>query len=529
MVYTEVEEAKCCLQGTPLQTQLETMNDYSRLLHLHLKDKLGLNDSEALKAVRHHHRNFPDVFSERSVHEGMPDEMQAAFLLGETQVIASENAAGDTYDSIMDEIKAVARGRLSASQPKDYVLSLFAEWDFYVAPSGFQDLPTNMLLKDLFLQLRKVQPVLIPTKCPAGLFGISSETWSFDASDVTSGRKIEDVRHIYGVFEWGNSVDSQTPGRLPIKRLGSSWQSCASKAPSVASWLARHNTKTGVGWFCRALIGWHFVLPRSTFDLQSSIPSMTRLADLLSSDDPLEQIQGCRACLILVVREISLLSGTGWTADTFLDVASHQRLSELARNDPQQLTEFVSPMHLALDPLMAHLFSMPLSVLEEAVFELICEFLLLDARLCRERGVRAILGEWHALQDQVPAPDLAMSENKDGSNYGPAKTKEYSEDVHDNSEYQGSSGAHSKTCIGLVHWETFCQARAQQQDTMTIALRTTPHVPFYEAVRTSGCGSSESAPEYKIFGVWMPLGVGCRAADIGAVVVDEDEADAFVV
>jgi hypothetical protein len=521
MVYAEVEEAECCLRLTPLQTQLEKMNDYSRLLHLHLKDKLGLNDFEALEAVRHHHQNFPDAFSARTVDEGMPDEMQAAFLLGETQVIASENAACDTYDSIMDEINAVARGRLSASQPKDYVLSLFAEWDFYVAPSGFQDMPINMLLKDLLRQLRKVQPVLIPTRCPAGLFGISSETWSFDASDVTSGRKLEDVRHIYGVFEWWNGVDSQTPGRLPIKRLGSSRQSCASNAPSVASWLARHNTMTGFVWFCSALSCWEFGCARSIYDLEGSMPSMARLADLLSSDDPLKQIQGCRAFLMVVAREISLVSGSGRAADTFLD-RSHQRLSEMERNVLQQLTELVSPMDSSPDPLMAHLFSMPLSVLEEAVFELTCELLLLDARLCRERGVRAILGEWHPLQDQGPAPDVAMSENKNRSNYGPAQTQELGDDV------QGTQ-VDSKTCIGLVHWETLCQARAQQQDTMTIALRTKPHVPFYEAVRTSGCGSSESAPEYKVFGVWMPLPRGCRAADIGAVVVDEDEADAFVV
>ncbi|KIW64576.1 hypothetical protein PV04_09501 [Phialophora macrospora] len=539
MVYTEVEDAECCFRNTPLQTQLEKMSNYSRLLHRDLIRRLALDDREALKAVRSHHADFAAAFFGTAYRGTLDDTQVAALLLGETQVTASEHAAWDTYDSIKDEINSVMGRRLSASQPKDYVLSLFAESDFYVAPPAFQDLPTNMLLKDLLRQLRNVQPVLIPTRCPAGLFGINNETWSFDASDVTSGRQIEDIRHVYGVFEWWDNVDSQTPSRLPIRRLESSGQSCASKAPSLASWLARHDTMTGFVWFYNALSLWGPEWFTRLYGLTSSIPSMARLEDFLSSDDASEQIQGCRACLISVasaVQHVPLYQDTRTVTDAFLDVASHQRLSELARNDLQHLIEFLSATEPSWVLLVMQCLRLPLPVLEEAVFELICEVLFLDVKLCRDRGVRAILGEWHPHQDQarVPdpglAPDLATSENKDRSNYGLAETQEYSNDVHDGSEQQGSTDAGSKTCIGLVHWETFCQARAQQQDTMTIALRRYPHVPFYEAVRTSGCGSSDSTPEYKVFGIWAPLDPETyRVANIGAVVVDEDKADAFVV
>ncbi|OCT45282.1 hypothetical protein CLCR_05464 [Cladophialophora carrionii] len=536
LVFADVEIAECCFLSTPLQTQLEKINDYSRLLLQQLKGKHGYDDSEALEAVRVHNGDFLNTLFVLNEHNALSDMQVAAFLLGETRQTADEHMAWTPWLAIIQEMISVWHLQLSASQPKDYVLSLFAESDFYDPPPGFQDLPSNMLLKDFLRQLRKVRPVLIPTTCPAGLFGISDETWSFDASEITIARQIKDVRHIYGMFEWWDSVASSTTGRLPLKLSRSSWQSCASKAQSFASWLARHDTMTGFIWFCNA-VGMSAAGGRNRLsELEHSVPSTAKLQGMLSSDDPLEEVQGCRACLVLVVNEIPTPTDRKKATELFLDVAPRQCLSGLVQNCLQGIIERASATNSALGRLMSHCFSMPIPVLVEAVFEVVCEMLFLDVRLCRERGVRVILGEWHPLQDQGDtsdprwAPAQAASEENNLSNTDAAERHEYSDDVRDGTEKQRRTEAGSTTCIGLVHWETFCQARAQKKDTITIALKGEPHIPFYEAVRTSSSDPSNSFPEYKVFGVWVPLNSNWyRAADIGAIVVDEDDADAFVV
>ncbi|EXJ56022.1 hypothetical protein A1O7_08953 [Cladophialophora yegresii CBS 114405] len=512
------------------------MNDYSRLSHQRYKDQLGLSDSDALDRVKEDHASFVDAFGRQDEFFERTDMQVAAFLLGATLVTADKHMAWYPWASLTDEITSVMDLKLSASQPKDYVLSLFADWDFYDPPSGFQDLPTNMLLKDFLRQLRKVEPVLIPTRCPAGLFGISDETWGFDASDITLFRPIEDVRHIYGMFQWYDAVASSTPGRLPLRLSRSRWQSCASKARSLASWLAHHDKVTGFVWFCNALLASQRACTNRLAELGQSVPSTAKLQAMLSSDDPLEQVQGCRGCLVLVANHISSSTDDAKAVDVFLDVAPRERLSGLAQNCLHRIVERASAAGSPLGPLMLHCYSMPLHGLEDAVFEVICEMLFLDAKLCWERGVRVILGEWHPLEDQGDSPDprwapgLATSENKTVSNDDPAGGHEDSDDARDGPAQQSSTEAGSKTCIGLVHWETFCQARAQQKDTMTIALGSRPDIPFYEAFRSSSPGCLDTPPEYKVFGVWVPLDhERFGVADIGAIVVDEDKANAFVV
>lgn len=169
---------------------------------------------------------------------------------------------------------------------------------------------------------------------------------------------------------------------------------------------------------------------------------------------------------------------------------------------------------------------LPISVFGEVFFEIFCGMLSLDTALCRAKGVKAMIGEWHELKEA--GEDSESSE--DGEVDRSAEEAETSrggglniKDEHLSGD-EGDTVAGSRTCIGLVHWATFYQALLQGQITMTIASERPPHAPLYELI-----GDSLQSKEWRAVGIWIPLKREHKVSEVGALIVNEDEADAFVV
>ncbi|KAK5371236.1 hypothetical protein LTS13_006613 [Exophiala xenobiotica] len=129
---------------------------------------------------------------------------------------------------------------------------------------------------------------------------------------------------------------------------------------------------------------------------------------------------------------------------------------------------------------------------EKAIHGLICEFLHLDATRCRQNGVRAIFSRWHGV-------------------------------VQPGGEEEGMS---SHPCVGLVNGQSFDQAISAGAELLTIGHYMKPESPLYEAVKIP----ETSPPEYRIIGVWVPLQHGLKVAEVGAIMVwEEDEHNAYIV
>lgn len=171
---------------------------------------------------------------------------------------------------------------------------------------------------------------------------------------------------------------------------------------------------------------------------------------------------------------------------------------------------------------------LPLSVLEEAMFELVCDVMRVDPALCRSKGVKMVLGEVFKLEAAQAGLDPSAQPD-DGENpkfHEGANAQDRESEIADPNTGIDDFDSYSKTAIGLVHWETFCEVRSQGQQTLTIGLETEPRNPFYEAV-TARPGSSK--PSYRVFGVWMPFHHDIRIAEVGAAIVDQTDANAWLV
>ncbi|KAK7897358.1 hypothetical protein LTR67_005247 [Exophiala xenobiotica] len=131
-------------------------------------------------------------------------------------------------------------------------------------------------------------------------------------------------------------------------------------------------------------------------------------------------------------------------------------------------------------------------VLEKAIHGLICEFLHLDATRCQQNGIRPIFSQY-------------TGSSQAGTQEG---------------------GMSCQTCIGLVNGGSFDQARSSGAELLTIGHHGSAESPVYEAVRVPGTSSLE----YRVIGVWVPLYLRFKVAEVGAIMVDEsEEHNAYVV
>ena len=140
------------------------------------------------------------------------------------------------------------------------------------------------------------------------------------------------------------------------------------------------------------------------------------------------------------------------------------------------------------------------STVERAIFEIIAEFMRVDAPYCKQAGVELIISRPQSIWRVDEQDDEALS----------------------------------VSCFGLANMEKLRQAttsvRGAGNDqhnngaTLTVALQTDRNQPFYEVAHVP----EGSEPAYAVVGVWAPMKRDTVVPNIGAILTDK-EANAYIV
>ncbi|KAJ9603070.1 hypothetical protein H2200_012365 [Cladophialophora chaetospira] len=417
-----------------------------------------------------------------------------------------------------------------ATQAKDYVLSVWTEWDFYTIPQDFETMSPFQLLADALRQLHNAMHAVVPTVCPAGLFGATQQTATLSAHVEMANGPVKDSSQLYGLFVWTYRVHSSDIGRLPLKVQGGEPYNCGATAQILDSWLSSLDVPTILVWACCTFDNFEYAKTR-LYDLRGNHTSFAKLARQLSSSNICEQIEGCKRTVLMlfyhalmhyraklqdVGRYVQDIPDT-WQSNAhgspgLVQSFGHLLLANLSRESG-----------LDFDVLMRKI---PKTVFGEAFFEIFCHVLALDFELCKAKGVEVFVDEFHALEKAGPGIE-GVQDNKVDNNA--LEAEESGDGGLMNDEWLLSADkrykvAGPRTCIGLVHWATFCHAQQQGKRFMTVASDQAPYTPLYEVI-----GESVQSQQWRVIGVWLPLRKEYKASEVGGWIVNEDEANAFVI
>lgn len=87
----------------------------------------------------------------------------------------------------------------AATQPRDYVISVWVDCPGYVLPEGYKTMPLGDLLEDAIIQLERNHGVSLITTTPAGLFqGATQATGLWRPSKYLNSIKVTGSHQVYG-------------------------------------------------------------------------------------------------------------------------------------------------------------------------------------------------------------------------------------------------------------------------------------------------------------------------------------------
>ncbi|KAK5404098.1 hypothetical protein LTR06_010031 [Exophiala xenobiotica] len=344
----------------------EQLNDYSRRLYEDLVKQRSHSSDDVVREFFRHENNLTRVSLEfplvvKATDFDLPIRL-ASLLLGDRQVwdLAGGRQRGPREDlkHVTFTLEAITTQPRTATQPKDYILSMFPAVDGYIIPGNLNHLSPTELLEDALAQLFGLENVFIPNLSPMGLIGniCPSAQWSPDLSRAAFG--IGDSTDIYGSFLYSKALIVRSPACLPLK------------LPSVPTTTSlgqnAHNFDTWVEVMVREWENSYYDLRR--FHKRFGVSWEEAVAKLESSSKS-ERVVG----LMRILSEIP----SGDRHKTREDVIST-----------------MIEMLVRLDVLISA------REVEKAIHGLTCEFLHLDATRCRQHGVRTIFSLGHGVVQQ---------------------------------------------------------------------------------------------------------------------------------
>lgn len=141
-----------------------------------------------------------------------------------------------SFERLLPGMQSLAWINSAASKEQDYVLSVWVDWEQYQIPNDFQKLSAEALMVDALAQVHRHTRNYIPSVCPAGLLGSSSNTAAWAPADGEGKSKLEGTADLYGQFEWFAFTSTLHPSRIPLKILNPRRPAIPQSSQSYDEW-----------------------------------------------------------------------------------------------------------------------------------------------------------------------------------------------------------------------------------------------------------------------------------------------------
>ena len=147
------------------------------------------------------------------------------------------------------------------------------------------------------------------------------------------------------------------------------------------------------------------------------------------------------------------------------------------------------------DPVRVAVVDLPVQLLADALYDVVCDAIRVDSRRFREKEVKLVFSKWHG------------------------------QGCDDDGDWTESPGP----CLGFVNGPLFDKARSAGHSLLTISAKQDPAIPFYEAVKRPA--PPNSTPKYAVLGIWLPCNSErVKIHEVGAIMInDDDEHDAVII
>ncbi|KAJ9602133.1 hypothetical protein H2200_013253 [Cladophialophora chaetospira] len=216
----------------------------------------------------------------------------AEFLLGTRMPLDQAEQSllkFDAYNALTlrNACASLANTSRQATDPRDFVLSVWISWPFYNIPINFRQMSAWEMFADAIEQFQaegssQSRQRVILTRCPGGLlreYSLGSATW-----DITKRLHCENINgshNLYSLFDWLSFPFATTKG-IPVKLIGERSPSRASDIESFERWAEGLDLPSIAQNFSRCVDEWdisHLMGSISETSLSYFAPRLAELVD----------------------------------------------------------------------------------------------------------------------------------------------------------------------------------------------------------------------------------------------------------